>query len=169
MMDEVAQAVDGIDLVAVMIDASAGMTREDRWPSSALRDFRGPCISAAQQNRPHSKPALLPLLETCCAGKGFHRDDSDFGADGRRRGNSLLERFIAHLPEGRALFPADQYTDQPERFLAAEIVREKAMSRPPQEVPHAVAVIVRCVRGKRKADSHSAPRFRWSGKGRRES
>jgi GTP-binding protein Era len=46
------------------------------------------------------------------------------------------------LPEGEPYFPTDQVTDQPERFLAAEIIREKVMSSTKQEVPHAVAVRV---------------------------
>ena len=54
----------------------------------------------------------------------------------------MLERFLAYLPEGEAHFPEDQFTDQPERFLAAEIVREKIMAATRQEVPHAVAVRV---------------------------
>jgi GTP-binding protein Era len=54
----------------------------------------------------------------------------------------VLEKFIQYLPTGSPHFPLDQYTDQPERFLAAEIVREKAMAGATQEVPHAVAVLV---------------------------
>ncbi len=54
----------------------------------------------------------------------------------------VLEKFIEYLPVGPPQFPADQYTDQPERFLAGEIVREKAMAATTQEVPHAVAVLV---------------------------
>jgi GTP-binding protein Era len=54
----------------------------------------------------------------------------------------VLEKFIEYLPVGPPHFPADQYTDQPERFLAGEIVREKAMAATTQEVPHAVAVLV---------------------------
>ena len=53
-----------------------------------------------------------------------------------------LERFIAHLPEGEPNFPEDQVTDQPQRFLAAELVREKAMEATRNEVPHAVAVLI---------------------------
>jgi GTP-binding protein Era len=53
-----------------------------------------------------------------------------------------LERLIVHLPEGEPYFPNDQVTDQPERFLAAEIIREKVMTGTRQEVPHAVAVLV---------------------------
>ncbi len=54
----------------------------------------------------------------------------------------VLERLIAYLPEAEPQFPADQFTDTPERFLAAEIVREKAMLVSRQEVPHSVGVIV---------------------------
>ena len=53
-----------------------------------------------------------------------------------------LERLIAHVPEGEPYFPQDQFTDQPERFLAGEIVREKVMTSTKQEVPHTVAVRV---------------------------
>jgi GTP-binding protein Era len=54
----------------------------------------------------------------------------------------LLERIIARLPDGEPLFPEDAYTDQPERALAAEWVREKLLQKTRQEIPHAVAVEV---------------------------
>jgi GTP-binding protein Era len=50
----------------------------------------------------------------------------------------ILER----LPEGPAYFPEDHITDQPERFLAAELIREKVLLATRQEVPHSVAVSV---------------------------
>src|SRR5262249_14095625 len=49
---------------------------------------------------------------------------------------------VACLPKGPALFPEDYLTDQPERFLAAEILREKILHFAKQEVPHAVAVVI---------------------------
>jgi GTP-binding protein Era len=54
----------------------------------------------------------------------------------------LVKSWRAHLPEAPPLFPVDQFTDQPERFLAAEIVREKAILATKDEVPHAIAVLV---------------------------
>ena len=54
----------------------------------------------------------------------------------------LIERVLHHLPEGEPLFPADFLTDQPERALAAEWVREKILSRMREEIPHAAAVVV---------------------------
>jgi GTP-binding protein Era len=54
----------------------------------------------------------------------------------------LEKGLIEHLPEGVPFFPQDQFTDQPERFLAAELVREKAILKTREELPHAIAVLV---------------------------
>ena len=54
----------------------------------------------------------------------------------------LREAIVARLPEGPAYFPPDHMTDQPERFLAAELIREKILHETRQEVPHSVAVMV---------------------------
>ncbi len=88
-----------------------------------------------------AKTALLPLLDACSREANFAEMIpvsalTDVGVQ------VALDRFIAHLPEGEALFPTDQFTDQPERFLAGEIVREKAMRATRQEVPQSVAVLV---------------------------
>ena len=67
----------------------------------------------------------------------------------RRLGESewLADDFsIADIPEGLPLYPEDHLTDQPERFLAAEILREKVLELTRQEVPHAVAVMARVFR-----------------------
>jgi GTP-binding protein Era len=87
------------------------------------------------------KPALLPLIESCSKELSFTEiiPISALTGDGAE---IALEQLIAHLPEGEPYFPTDQITDQPERFLAAEIIREKVMTSTKQEVPHAVAVLV---------------------------
>ena len=56
--------------------------------------------------------------------------------------DALMDEVIKLLPEGQPYFPEDQVTDQPERFLASEIVREKAIALTYHEVPHALAVSV---------------------------
>ncbi|HYI94690.1 MAG TPA: GTPase Era, partial [Bryobacteraceae bacterium] len=54
----------------------------------------------------------------------------------------LTREVVKRLPEGPAYFPEDQITDQPERFLAAEMIREKILRLTSQEVPHSVAVVI---------------------------
>jgi GTPase len=54
----------------------------------------------------------------------------------------LVEAWIGWLPEAPPYFPSDQFTDQPERFLAAELIREKAILTTREEVPYAIAVLL---------------------------
>lgn len=54
----------------------------------------------------------------------------------------MLAKLIAHLPEGQRYFPKEQLTDQPERFLAAELIREKILMLTGEEVPYATAVVI---------------------------
>jgi GTP-binding protein Era len=54
----------------------------------------------------------------------------------------LLPKLIAHLPEGRRYFPKEQFTDQPERFLVAELIRERILMETGEEVPYASAVVI---------------------------
>ena len=141
MMDELAQAMEGIDALAVMIDAREGLKREDRLALERARRFSGPVILLLNKIDRMPKAALLPLIEACSK-EGAFRDVIPISALNGDGVEVALERFIAYLPEAGAYFPEDQFTDQPERFLAAEIVREKAMVVSRQEVPHAVAVLV---------------------------
>lgn len=141
MMEEVQQALDGIDVLAVMIDASEGLTRDDRHAFQRAEAFHGPVFLLLNKIDRVSKPALLPLMEAC-AREGKFMEMIPISALSGDGVDLALERFIAQLPEGEPLFPEDQFTDQPERFLAGEIIREKAMKATRNEVPHAVAVMV---------------------------
>jgi GTPase len=141
MMEEVAQALEGVDLLAVMIDATGGLTAADRLTLERARQFDGPVFLLLNKIDRVPKPTLLPLLATCAREFTF----TDMIPISALTGDGVeiaLQQFTAHLPEGQPFFPVDQVTDQPERFLAAEIIREKAMATTRQEVPHAVAVRV---------------------------
>jgi GTPase len=141
MMAEVSQALEGIDLLAVMIDATSGLTAQDRLTLEYTRRFSGPVFLLLNKIDSVAKPALLPLIESCSKELAFSEiiPISALTGDGVEL---ALGQLIAHLPEGEPYFPKDQITDQPERFLAAEVVREKVMTSTKQEVPHAVAVRV---------------------------
>jgi GTP-binding protein Era len=141
MMSEVTQALEGIDLLAVMIDATGGLTAGDRLTLEHATKFRGPVVLLLNKIDRVAKLNLLPLMEACSKELSFIEiiPISALTGDGVE---VALERFISHLSEGQPYFPQDQVTDQPERFLAAEIIREKVMTNTKQEVPHAVAVKV---------------------------
>ena len=141
MMNEVSQALDGVDVVAVMIDASQGIVAADRMVFERVKHFRGPVLLLLNKIDLIAKPALLPLLETCARENLFAEmiPISALSGDGLE---IVLKALAQRLPECEPYFPEDQFTDQPERFLAAELVREKAMTATRQEVPQAVAVTI---------------------------
>jgi len=87
------------------------------------------------------KPKLLPLMDAFAKAFPFAAlvPISALKGDGCEE---LLEEIVRNLPEGEPFFPEDQVTDQPERFLASEIIREKAIDLTYHEVPHALAVLV---------------------------
>ncbi len=103
--------------------------------------FEGPVFLLLNKIDRMAKSALLPLLESC-AREGRFTEMIPISALSGDGVEIALERFVAHLPEGEPNFPEDQVTDQPQRFLAGEIVREKAMAATRQEVPQAVAVLL---------------------------
>ncbi len=141
MMDEVTQALESVDVLAVMIDAAAGLTEPDRLALERARRHEGPLFLLLNKIDRMPKPALLPLLDAC-ARQGQFTEVIPISALTGDGVETVLQRFIALLPEGEPYFPQDQFTDQPERFLAGEIVREKAMTFTREEIPHAIAVLV---------------------------
>jgi len=102
--------------------------------------FRGKVILALNKVDKLPKTKLLPILDA-------FQKEFPFSAMGlspllRRWLRRVDEEILKVLPEADPYFPEDQVTDQPERFLASEIIREKAIALTYHEVPHALAVIV---------------------------
>jgi GTP-binding protein Era len=141
MMREVAAALEGIDVLLLMIDASRTLPQADELLLQKAKRFEGKTILALNKIDRVPKPKLLPLLTVFS--KAFPLAAlvpiSALKGDGCEE---LLREILKQLPEGEPFFPEDQITDQPERFLASEIVREKAIKLTYHEVPHALAVIV---------------------------
>jgi GTPase len=141
MMSEVEAAFDAVDIVALILDASEEFGTGDRRAIERVQRFDGTRLLLLNKIDRVPKVTLLPLIETVTKLGKFDEiiPLSALSGEGVDR---VLEKIIEHLPAGTPHFPVDQYTDQPERFLAGEIVREKAMAATTQEVPHAVAVLV---------------------------
>ncbi len=141
MMHEVAAALEGIDLLLLMVDASKDYPHADALLLQKAERFRGKTILALNKVDRLPKPKLLPMIDAF--NKAF-----DFAAIvpiSALKGagcDELVEAIFRELPAGDSYFPEDQVTDQPERFLAAEIIREKAIQVMYHEVPYALAVIV---------------------------
>src|SRR5881398_2180579 len=141
MMHEVAAALEGIDVLLLMVDASRMHPHADDLLLEKAKRFRGKTILALNKVDRLPKPKLLPLIEAFAKAFEFAAilPISALQGDGCEE---LLGEILKKLPEGEPYFPDDQVTDQPERFLAAEIIREKAIQGMYHEVPYALAVVV---------------------------
>ena len=137
MMQEVAAALEGIDVLLLMVDASRMHSQADDLLLEKAKRFRGKTILALNKVDRLPKPKLLPLIEAFAKSFEFAAilPISALKGDGCE---GLLDEIMKQLPEGEPYFPEDQVTDQPERFLAAEIIREKAIQVMYHEVPYAL-------------------------------
>ena len=141
MMREVAAALEGIDVLLMMIDATRTLPHSDSLLLEKAQRFGGKTILALNKIDRLPKPKLLPLMDAFSKVFPFAAlvPVSALKGDGCEE---LLAEIVKNLPEGEPFFPEDQITDQPERFLASEIIREKAIDLTYHEVPHALAVVV---------------------------
>ena len=143
LMDTVRASLEDRDLLLFLVDAARTFSEEDRHSVDLVRRTSGtPVILVLNKiDLVKEKARLLPLIEE------YRRlyDFAEYLPVSAARGKGLDElrkAIVDRLPEGPAYFPADHVTDQPERFLAAELVREKVVRLTHQEVPHSVAVMV---------------------------
>jgi GTP-binding protein Era len=141
MMHEVAAALEGIDVLLLMVDASRAFPHADALLLEKAKRFRGKTILALNKVDRLPKPKLLPLIDAFQKAFEFSAIVPISALKGSGC-EELLEEILRQLPESEPYFPEDQVTDQPERFLAAEIIREKAIQVMYHEVPYALAVFV---------------------------
>ncbi len=142
MMEAVRAALEDRDLVLYLGDVTAPFGEEDVKALGVLKKTKAPVLLLLTKvDRLADKRLLLPRIEEYKAVREFDEyiPISAVTGEGMER---LRAAILARLPEGPAYFPPDYVTDQPERFLACEIIREKILMLTRQEVPHAVAVLI---------------------------
>jgi GTP-binding protein Era len=142
MVETAVRTVPDADVVVFLVDVSTLPSSEDVQIAGLIREkcqvpvllaLNKVDLLAPEDVQPHSDAyrALgdfanwMPISAT----RGDNRDE-------------LLDLIVSHLPEGPRYYPEDQVTDQQERFIAAELIREAVLRHTHQEIPHAVAVMV---------------------------
>lgn len=142
MMDEVRGSLDERDALLFLIDASAPFVEADRKAVWILQHTEAPVIAVFNKiDLLKDKAALLPLIQEYEKLHPFAAYIPISAAKGQGV-DELKKEIVKRMPEGPQLFPADHITDQPERYLASELVREKALLLTREEVPHSVAVLI---------------------------
>lgn len=142
MVEIARDAVRGVDLVLQIIDAARGPGQGDRGTAELLAGAGVPRVAALNKiDRVAPKSLLLPMLQKVSEEWGFSEVVPISALTGEGC-DALLDCLIGLLPESPPPFPDDYLTDQPERVLAAEFIREKLLHHTRQELPHATAVVV---------------------------
>lgn len=158
MVDTALQTIADVDLIALVLDASQSFGSGDRYVLDRLTDARQSLILVLNKIDLMAKPKLLPIIENLSRQRAFAEIVPVSALTGENI-DRLERSFIEYLPQGEPLYPLDYLTDQPERFVVAEMVREQVLAHTHAELPFSTAVVV---------DQFEEPEGRRTGRGASE-
>jgi GTP-binding protein Era len=163
MLQEIHEALGSRDLVLVLVDATRragwkeassqapspppekpvapGWSSEDELLFSLISKLDCPVFLVLTKIDLVRKDRLLPLIESLTRRYRF-AEVIPISALKRDGLELLVEKIVAALPSGQRYFPRDQYTEQPIRFMIAELIRESILIETGEEVPYASAVVI---------------------------
>jgi len=143
MMSEVREALEGCDLLLLIVDVTRKFGRADESVLEMARKSKTPVFLLLNKIDllRNQKDKLLPIIDEYQKLHAF-KEIIPLSARKPEGLDLLLESVIDILPEGPRYFPEDQITDQPTRFMVAEIIREQVLLETSEEVPYATTVLV---------------------------
>jgi GTP-binding protein Era len=142
MMVEVREALEGCDLILLIADVTRRLGPEDEFALKMAQQTGTPVFLLLNKvDLLCDKKALLPIIEDYRKRHDF-KEVIPLSALKKEGLDLLLEKLVEALPAGPQYFSEDQITDQPVRFMAAEIIREQVLLATKEEVPYATTVVV---------------------------
>ena len=148
MLKTIDQAMGDVDAVLFIVDAKAGIREQDTGMIERLEKQKIPYVIAINKIDAVDKQCMLELIEELGEDKDVFPISAKMG-DGV---DELLLSLQKFLSEGPKYYPDDSITDQPERVIAAEIIREKALKHLGKEVPHGIGVEIERIEADDKKD-----------------
>ena len=142
MAREIERAASGCHCVLLVVDASQSIGPGDKAAIEKVKALGAPAILLLNKvDRIKDKKVLLPKIEEYAALHPFEEYVPISALKGVQV-DKLADLVMARLPEAPAYYPNDYITDQPERFLAAELIRERILIETHEEVPHSASVLI---------------------------
>jgi len=136
------EALESCDLVLMLIDVTRKLSPEDNYALKLAQRAGTPVFLLLNKiDLVRDKKKLLPIIEEYHRLHDF-REVIPLSGLKKEGLEQLLDALVKVLPEGSPYFPEDQVTDQPVRFMAAEIIREQVLLTTKEEVPYATTVMV---------------------------
>lgn len=151
MVDTALTTLKEVDLILFVVDASEEFGAGDRFILERLKTLSTPVVLLVNKIDKIAPEKLLPLLDQLSK---FHDFKAIVPVSALKQMNldRLLECLKQELPEGPQYYPEDMVTDQPERLIMAELIREKVLHQTRDEVPHAIAVETEEVKTRNNGD-----------------
>ena len=149
MGEEIDSSLEGMDLVIFMTDEKKSLGPGDSYIIEKIKDLNTPIIGVVNKidvNK-NFKNVELELIGKEVFDKVFH-----ISASKGMNIDLLVDEIKKIMPEGPKYYPDDYITDKPERFIIAELIREKALNYLKQEVPHGVGVYIDKIEGSDEGD-----------------
>jgi GTP-binding protein Era len=141
MVDAAVDTMREVDVVCLIVDVTEPPGKGDRYVLNLVKDVKAPVFLILNKVDQIKKTRLLPLIQQYSSIGTFAEIVPVSAATGENV-DRLERAIIDRLPEGEPLYPADYLTDRPERFFAAEIVREKLLQFTHAEIPFSTAVVI---------------------------
>ena len=141
MVNSATDSIKDVDLVLFLSNPCEEVGRGDKFIIEQLKNQKAPVIFVLNKVDESSPEKVAKTLELFSKEYDF-AEMIPISAMKAKNTDKLLELMVKYLPEGPKYYPDDMITDVQERFVVAEIVREKALKNLSQEVPHGIAVDV---------------------------
>jgi len=130
-----------VDLIALIVDTSAAFGQGDEFVVELLKPVKTKKILLLNKIDRLAKNKLLPIMDRYSR-LGNFEEIIPISALSGENVETLLGQIFRHLPEGPMFYPDDQLSDQPERAIAAELIREKLILVTEEEMPYSTAVLI---------------------------
>ena len=154
MVKSATNALNEADAVIYMVEPRERIHEDDKAIIKSFSGVRSPIFLVVNKVDTVDKPVLLKIIEQYNAAYKF-KSIVPLSAITGENVTALLENVKQTLPEGPMYFPEDQITDQPERQITAEIIREKALQYLQEEIPHGLAVDITAMKSRNEEDPNS--------------
>ncbi len=151
MVKAAKDTLNEVDVIVFMVDESTQIGPGDRYILEMLKDVKTPVILGINKIDILEPDAYKKVYEAYSE-YGIFDEIMGLSAINGKNVDKLIDKLIDRLPDGPQYFPSDMITDQPERFVVSEIVREKLLHYLHEEVPHGVAVVVNFMRKREDKD-----------------
>jgi GTP-binding protein Era len=141
MMKVADNALKEVDVILFLVEANQKPGSGEEYIIKRLKEISTPVILVINKIDKVHPEELLPLIDQYKEKMSF----TEIVPVSALHGNNvkpLIDAVFKYLPEGPLYYPEDQHTDHPERFIAAELIREKALQLLHEEVPHSIAVVI---------------------------